>query len=414
MLGVAKTLAFVLMLAVCACYRAHTPDEAGVVVDGGMVEAGGPCNWVVEELHRVTQTTLDPDLADVASLGDEVWIGWQTNLESSVATTGRQVVVIGSDASPIRDSSRVMSIPAGAIYTIGMSITRSFAGMRTAVLGHDDNQGCVFVPLANDGSILAPAHSVGTRRCQQLMPTSNGYVFFERDGSSTEGHHYFVKLDLNGNVQRRTESILDADAQFWRAVRVDDGSYYVLALSEMDGGHQLVGVRLDEGGGLVGSLSRITLTADDVTRVRAAVFGDKLMVGWTESIAGGTTEQHTLHFATFNLIDGSIARHPAPLANTVLFRDKNWNLVNLHGEAFASYVVDTSEDGFGSVGRVEMQHINADGEAEGAPIVLVPSMEAVRDPLLRETPRGAMLVLTGREPMEFSTDVYALPIRCER
>lgn len=415
-----------IVVGLAGCYLEHgrvddASSDAGTDAgprDAGPVDLGTgatPCvlQPPTQQAVPITTTYVEPILSSATVVDGEVWVSWQTNLSARVEGVGRQLAIINADsAATVRESHQVMSIPGGASYTIGNSIVEGSDG-RIGFLGWDDQNGCRFESLTPAGDVEGEPVSVAREHCSMLRATAAGFTFFESTGFSEGGNVWLTHLNSAGSFQSRSEALplLDSVRTWWSTAMDEDETYFTATTVVADHTTELVLGHMDGAGNTLAAFENLPVDTEFVGRIRLSIFGDAIVLAWSEPTNSGSPNGvDVLRSAAFSKEGRLLARSSAPLAT--IYRDAGFAMQVLHGHLYIAFVVDEEPGRAGAPERIELLELDVNGDAVAAPTIRTQNFTFVRDPMIRETPSGAIVLFDAPDEARALREIHALPLGC--
>jgi hypothetical protein len=370
--------------------------------DGG---AGAPgCHaWSVAPGGPVALT--DPDL-------DSFGGTYASDRSASAAVEGSRVFVSTWDASgniyPSPDQSWHVRVVADDLATMGpsqivlhhgdeggdaMALASGFG--HRAGFGFDESKGCVFVPLADDGSAAGAPKTIAADECFWPRATPDGFtVFLIPDWVP----FVLVTLDASGNVLAQEPGLGPPGGMVANArARIPDGSTLITWPSVA----AAITARRWSAAGDALSPPEVFLSMPAVDAAPMTVVGGAVLVAWApySGDVGAVRVQPANE-------DGDPLGPPVTIAAADGVHVDSLDITTAGGGALAIW---TKQEMGGSVTTV--QPLTAEGLPEGAPIVL-PTTPTVQSSYIVGTPAGAMIEFDGNQPGGH-TQAFVTRLVCE-
>lgn len=364
---------------------------------------------------QITTTNVEADVNSTTVFDNSAWVTWGATLNAHVHSTGRQLLLIDADSAIARQPShQVMSISQDASYSRSSSVARRSDG-QLAFIAWDALTGCRFETLSATGQVRTEPVRVVEDQCTALRATEAGYSFFADSGASEGGEVWLVHVDEHGALRSRSDAIEPLQlASIWWATAMDsDETYYVAGVSRREANYFVQVAHIDSAGQTLSTFDAVPIDTEFSGRIRLALFQDRVIVTWTQPTREDMPDGiDTLRAAAFSREGRLLSRSTDGL--TTMARDASYSLVPVHGHLLAAYVTPTPRATPAIPQRIELLELDASGAVVGTARDLTRDYRNIRNPTLRETPNGAIVVFSGPPNAGLLRDVHALPIGCLR
>jgi hypothetical protein len=398
-----------------------TVDGGGVAPDGSAPPADAavlafdaaplaPCVWTAAPVYQLTDPPHDKGLHTVSVTQSNVRVAWQITNPDPPAANTRRLQKLSFTGEAQNDAETLF--PAPGAWNLYGGIRLATGPQHFGATVWDEAHGCLFRPLDAAGNIAGDYHRIADLNCGVLRSTAQGFSLFLWDTAAQQ--KYFVTLDAQG--RKLTESgpidVLFGEVFWWASTVLADETLLVAAMvGGLSPTHIQVG-RIDAQGAPLTPPHTVTTLSVDASRVRLIRVPGGALLGWFETPADAPSHQHQR--IVFQPLDEN--GHPTTPAVRYptydAYRDAGWSLARWADGVLAAFVEPLENDNYGDRSKVMFQPFTAQGTPAG-PAVALSEERFARDPLIRRTPLGAIIVYSAY-PDNYPHELFAGAVRCER